>query len=248
MEIVGCEVYETRSPSSFSSWVVHKYDIYGNFIKSYCSGIEANKEHPTVNITQACSKERIFIDGFQWKYKDSDKVIKDLSHDSNYMKIYLYEKDGTFIGEFESKRQALLYIGNSGNCKIDENVFKLDYYNYRYGYRWSLNKMDKLPELIEYDSRSKPVVMISKETGNVIDIFTSCRDAEKYLNKIGINVRADKISKLCGIIPNKNIETKYIWNYIENVKESTIVVSFLLEKFHKLNTIIKLLKEDKENG
>lgn len=158
--------------------------------------------------------------------------------------IYLYEKDGTFIGEFESKRQALLYIGNSGNCKIDENIFKLVYYNYRYGYRWSLNRMDKLPELIEYDSRSKPVSMIGRETGNVIDIFTSCKEAEKYLNKIGINVRADKISKLCGIVPNKNIETKYIWDYIENVKESTIVDSFLLEKFHKLNTIIKLLKEE----
>lgn len=52
--------------------------------------------------------------------------------------------------------------------------------------------MDKLPELIEYDSRSKPFVMISKETWNVIDIFTSCREAEKYLDKIGINVRASK--------------------------------------------------------
>ena len=97
------------------------------------------------------------------------------------MKIYLYEKDGAFIGEFESKRQALIYIGKNGKFKIDNRVFQLDYYNYRYGYRWSLNKMDKLPELIEYDSRSKPVVMISKETGNVIDIFTSCREASFYL-------------------------------------------------------------------
>ena len=224
---------------------IEKYDIYGNFIKSYRSGIEANKEHPTVNITQACSKERIFIDGFQWKYKDSDKVIKDLSHDSNYMKIYLYEKDGTFIGEFESKRQALLYIGNSGNCKIDENVFKLDYYNYRYGYRWSLNKVDKLPELIKYDSRSKPVVMISKETGNVIDIFTSCRDASFYLKSIGINLDENQIARRCSKNPKRNVDKEaYSWRYLKDINESIIIDSFLLDKYNKINTIIKLLKEE----
>ena len=58
--------------------IVEQYDLEGVYITSYLSANQASQaigiSHS--NICACCRGERNYAGGFQWKYKDSDKVIK----------------------------------------------------------------------------------------------------------------------------------------------------------------------------
>lgn len=220
------------------SWkAVEKYDLHGNLLHVYANGKIAQNEYPNTNISIACGKQRITANGFQWKFKDDDKIIQDLSKNPNYNTIHLYDEDGYYIDSFENKRKALIYIGKKYEAGIKDKFFIYDYYNLCHGYRWSLNKVEKLPELIKMDSRSNPVIQID-ENNNTIAIYVSAQEAANMVNGSQKSIIACCRGKM-------EQSSGYKWKYLKDIEESQICDSFLLEKFKKIKNILKIIKEEK---
>ena len=222
---------------------IEKYDLKGNLLFTYSSAKEANDDYPTISISLACRKDSIMRGGFQWKYKNDDKIIQNLSNNPDYCDIFLYTLDGKFIEKYESLRQAQLSIGLSGNCLIRPKIFKSLYINSAFGYRWTTKYYDSLPNLIDIDERDIPVVQIDNVTNNIIDIFPSAAKAGKFLNPHIKNGNAYSISACC----RNKLKTScgYKWKYLKDINELQISDSFLLEKYRVFIEILNIFKEEK---
>lgn len=98
--------------------IVLQYDLKGNFIKEYRSA-HAAAENTNINYSSicACCREEItHVKEFQWKYKDSDKIIKDLTKEKIIIKqrpILQYDLSGNLIGEYQSLNEAVKKTGCS---------------------------------------------------------------------------------------------------------------------------------------
>ena len=221
---------------------IEQYGLDGKFIKLYEGIVYATNEYPTLSISRACRKDVIVCGGFQWKYKNDDKIIQDLSNNPDYCDIYLYTLDGIFINKYKNVRQAQLSIGLNGSCFIRPKIFKSLYINSVYGYRWATKYYDSLPELIDIDERDIPVVQIDIESKKIIDIFPSATKAGKFLNPQIKTGNASSISACC----RNKLKTAcgYSWKYLKDIDESQICDSFLLEKYNIYVEIINIFKEE----
>lgn len=101
------------------SKAVQQYDVAGIFIKEYPSAIEASRQL-ALNVSGivsccACSPKYKTCGGYQWKYKDSSKNIKDIR-----TWIVQISKDGIQIHAFKTITEASNSTGISrtsiSNC------------------------------------------------------------------------------------------------------------------------------------
>lgn len=98
-----------------------QFTLDGEFIKEWSSSLEAAEALgvDASNIRQVTCGNTKSAYGFQWKLKDSDKIIEPIKHPHNNG-VLQYNKEGVFIKEWKSASEAAreLNINRSGisNC------------------------------------------------------------------------------------------------------------------------------------
>ena len=92
--------------------IVSQYDLFGNFIKDYESASNAARELNLFvsNITAACRGETAQCGGFQWKYKNDNKIIK-IVPEKNGKIIAQYDLNNNLIKIYPSAKIASLETG-----------------------------------------------------------------------------------------------------------------------------------------
>lgn len=98
---------------------VEQYDKKGNFMQEYPSAIEASRVLglKVSGIISCCNSNKKYshCGGFQWKYKNSDKIIEDIR------KIILqFDKENNFIASYDSiteaSKKTKVSITSISNC------------------------------------------------------------------------------------------------------------------------------------
>lgn len=100
---------------------VNKYDMYGNFIDSFCSAGKAawSVEHGDANIiSKCCRNQKGSHRGFQWRYADSPSPGAYIDLYNGPRKVSQYDLDGNFICTFDSISQASRIIDIDTSCII----------------------------------------------------------------------------------------------------------------------------------
>lgn len=91
--------------------IVEQYDLQGNFLKEYSSAHEAARQ-TNINyssICACCRDEITHVKEYQWKYKNSDKIIKTLTKQDVILAetaIWQFDLKGNFIQEYSSLKEA----------------------------------------------------------------------------------------------------------------------------------------------
>lgn len=203
-----------------------QYDLHGVFIREWNSIIEASIYYNTSNISNACQGRCLSAVGFQWRYKYGDNRpvgdIEGIKQRYGKLPVYLYDIYGNFIKKYDTVFDAIhdLHIAR----KISINDIANDIYdNEYYGYRWTLKYYEKLPPLKHI--RSQPIVQIDLLTKTPVNIFINNKMAYASFGK----KHGSQISQCC----NNKIKQVfgYKWKYIQDIKESDITDSFLLQKY-----------------
>lgn len=111
----------------------------------------------------------------------------------NKKKTYMYDLSGNYLKEFEDATSAAMYLGSYSPTSIC-NVCRNNQCS-AFGYRWSYEKLDKLPS---YQKRYKlsPVLQLSIDN-KLIKAWPSMIEASKILNIPNI-ARAIKYNRTAG--------------------------------------------------
>ena len=153
-----------------------------------------------------------------------------------YLPIYQYSKDGKFIKEWETQKEAIeQYSVSIRNCIYGTARTS-------YGYRWSLDKVDKLPPLppVKYNRKldkneknpmskyeySEPVYRFDLN-GNLIRIYDNCAAIDDVE---GIKPRS--VYELC----HKEYIYVYhdsVWVFEEDARNG--YVDFVIERHKRLH-------------
>lgn len=207
---------------------VLQYSLNGDFIREWSSLSKAEKEYKTKAIRECCHGKSKTARGYQWRFKNNNSYpVYDLTTAKRIIKtIYVYSIDGKYIGKFKNGCEAGRFLNIPKNVSLTDCLKNDIHHNQAYGYRWSLSYYEELPPLI--DNRSlyrKPFVQIDPTQNKIINIFLTKKEA--------VNNGFNESSIIKALNKNK-IYRGYKWEYIENIKESDITDSFLLEKYRKL--------------
>jgi len=255
------------------TYQIEQYTLSGEYIRTWNSVKEINK---TLNIhlqTQYYTKEDTIYIGYQWKKKGSNKTIHDLTDSSitiqkisyppkktprvrlsrakpkeelsygSYGPIFMYDKEGNFIKEFKNTFQLRQEMSFT-KSQLPYFVFKLpinkNYYN---GYRWTNTYYDHLPPLTKKSRYLFPIAKIDITTNIVIDIYTNAKEAQE-INGFSDSSSISKVAKG----NDKKYETAfgYKWKRIQDIQESDIQDSFLIDKYYSL--LGKLKRKEGING
>ena len=150
---------------------VLQYDLDGNFIKKWNTASDILKEYDVdlSNIFRCCIGERSSCGGYIWEYMVNDIIpektipykdrIKENTMVSKYKKVYQYDIDGNYLREFSSANEVKESLGAYTNHIRDCCLGNLKSY---LGYRWSYEKVDKLPS-IKYKTNAIPVIQFDKD-------------------------------------------------------------------------------------
>lgn len=206
-----------------------QYDLHGNFIKEWESAEEAARYYKNQGIERARKGYTITSAGFQWRFKNSEVTVKDVS--DKYFVIYAYTMGGDYIDCFTSKKEAVESLNINGYLK-NTSQFKDITSNDSHGYRWTTEFYEKLPPLNKGNIHN-PVVQIDCSTNKIIEIYNSCNVASKTLPT---KIESRIITKCCKekVIEENQIAAGYRWRFLSDIKESDISDSFLLLKYKNI--------------
>lgn len=226
---------------------VLQYDIYGNFIKEWNSLKEAETYYNALNlIGRVCKGKGRVSCGYQWKYASDDREIRDISNDLHTRKrkyrIFIYTLSGEFYNKYYSKKEAMEDLNLTHDFILSKFTKEIDNNEYQ-GYRWCVKYYEKLPPLkydcINVKHKVCPVVQISVETNEIINIFITTKDAA---SSVSSKARGSNISNCC---KNKNKTAYgYKWKFIQDVNESDFTDSFLLQKYKSINNFLDKQSHD----
>ena len=155
----------------------------------------------------------------------------------------MYDKEGNFIKEFKNTFQLRQEMSFT-KSQLPYFVFKLpinkNYYN---GYRWTNTYYDHLPPLAKRSRYLFPIAKIDITTNIVIDIYTNAKEAQE-INGFSDSSSISKVAKG----NDKKYETAfgYKWKRIQDIQESDIQDSFLIDKYYSL--LDKLKRKEGING
>lgn len=125
-----------------------------------------------------------------------------------FRKCFVYNSDGSFYGEFKSRKDASKALGIKGVQTIC-NAIKKD--RILTGGKKVFNEyMGDRVNIIE--KRLKPVYKICPNTGIVLNLFKSAKDALNSIS-VGSNV-------FCQAMKEKRIYKGFIWSFTESVNIS----------------------------
>ena len=129
-----------------------QYDLNGNFIKEWrCIGdITEYYNIDASCIYRCCLNITKSSKGYIWRYKDGKIICKKIdvysANNNDIKNVYMYSKDGVFIEEFQSAKDAqnktMINKTRIKRCCRGE-LFTTG------GYRWKYEKLEKLPSLKE---------------------------------------------------------------------------------------------------
>lgn len=92
---------------------VIQYDLQGNFIAEYASANQAsaqtNIDH--WSICACCRGEYVHSGGYQWRYKDSDLLVKQLNIRTDFTVLQINKMTNEIIAEFPSLAAATAATG-----------------------------------------------------------------------------------------------------------------------------------------
>lgn len=132
----------------------------------------------------------------------------------NSKKVYVYNYDGTYYGEFKSRiecsEELNIYISTIEKCLSGE-------YKYAKGFQFRNEKFDKIDSLEDYSTgSSKEVIILDNESGEILR-FKSGVDCNKKLN---LQVKASGHKHILGAL-NKIYGNKYSMLYNGEFTQST---------------------------
>ena len=227
----------------FYSEPLEQYDLCGNYIQTFINRYEAAKIYPNLSVERK-GKNIATLYGYQWKYQSSNIKIRDISNEKHVInKVYIYYLDGTFLGEFKNKKEAVrILYPQDKERSVPNRIFDNIYNNEYLGYRWSRKYYERLPELVKITNWNRPVIQIDPKTNKVIDIYPTSTIAETYFN-ISKSKKPHTINESCRT--HKSNAYGYLWYYFEDFifNESSIDDSFLLEKYEIYKLILNDLKK-----
>lgn len=87
---------------------VLQYDLNGTFIKEYPSANQASFDTDIdhSSICACCRSEYQQAGGYQWKYLDSDKIIRSISKRTDFIVLQINKNTNEIIAEFNSPTDA----------------------------------------------------------------------------------------------------------------------------------------------
>lgn len=212
--------YDCRTP-------ILQYDLYGNFIKEWDSLKEASDYYKTYCISNACRQLAPTAVGFQWKYKNDDRIIKDIHNSTNKKTIYVYTLDGQFINQYESISDAVRKLNipinrsylDVSNCYADIRK------NSSHGYRWCDTYYDKLPPLLQ---RGKPIIQLNNNK-QIINIFNN------------MNMATNETSESRSTITNSSNKDRltkrgYYWKFASDISSDNLnfINEDIKEKYYEM--------------
>jgi hypothetical protein len=137
---------------------IYQYDFEGHYIGEWNSIIEAANYYDldSGNISVSAKGSKRMTGNFQWKYYRTDKIDSYI-RPKFQKKVYKYDLEGNFLEEFEAVNIVLVgktkLISKCCNGKL-KTV---------YGFRYSFEKHDKLPEIKRKLRKDKGIKKIDKE-------------------------------------------------------------------------------------
>lgn len=156
-----------------------------------------------------------YVQGYR-KDLRNEMILKAENH-NGYKKIIL-TKDRYRKKFFVHRLVAMAFIPNPNNYPIinhkDENrsnncVENLEWCTHEYNLNYG-NRNKKLSELMPKVLHSKAVLQIDKNTGQIINEFSSCREAAR---QIGKRNASSSICDCCLQKKYRNSAYGYIWRY-----------------------------------
>ena len=226
--------YDNEPPSKIDPYKASKntyrilqYDLDGNFLNEFINGKDVEKylniKNGQMLVLRACKSGHVAY-GYQWRYR-LNNIIQRKIEPVNY--YYAYTIDGEYIDKFFSFKDAIEKLNiESKTHYLPKYKLNHIYFNDYFGYRWTNKCYDKLPPLYNINGQTYAVAKIDKNTNEVIDVYLSITEAVK---DVGIDNKS--ISWCCQKRKNFNTAKGYRWEYIQNIKESQIRDSFLLDKY-----------------
>ena len=99
--------------SPYNSRPISQYDLKGNFIRDWENVQQAEGTLKIRNILNALNGRNKTAGGYQWKYKNSGKIITEYRQNREYKgrHVFQYDLDGNFIKEWGSYLQAAKELG-----------------------------------------------------------------------------------------------------------------------------------------
>lgn len=193
---------------------VEQYDLEGNFIKEYISAFHASLEtgfcHSDIC---ACCREnnnKKIVHGYQWKYKNSNKIIQKVIDKNSVKTVYQFTKDGTLINQYNNLEEAAKATNLSktticGCCTTPDRNKSAG------GYMWSYNSDPSLLPKYKPKEKQAQKKSVAQYTLNneLIITFNSITEASK-----ATGILPGNISNVCS--GKRKTAGGFIWKYIDN--------------------------------
>lgn len=186
--------------------IVEQYDLQGNFIAEYPSAHQASYSTGInfSSICACCRKEIKHTKNFQWKYKNSDKIISNLSNEKIIVlnkKVMQYSTSKELIKIYDSLEEASKQTNLSKSiiCNVCNGKK-----NTAGGYVWRYEDAPlKKEEKIKL--KNKAIIQYDKN-GNFIQEYESITQASEMTN-----TNKGNIQQVC--IGKRKTANNYIWKY-----------------------------------
>lgn len=157
---LNCELDPTTQQNcKTTSKEVHQFDLNGNYINSYSSARQAERDLNIGSVSSAArtdfkSSKYKSAGGFLWSYeKDNPPKYVNNSSKAKIRKVYMYDVNGNQIKSFDSIADAAREIIKEGDnhdslcSKISSNCRNAFVYEV-YDYHFSYNDLEYLPRHI----------------------------------------------------------------------------------------------------
>ena len=184
---------------------IYQYALDGTFIKGFNTLGDAQEAIGGKAIVLNSKHPNRAIGGYLWNREKVDKL--DFVWSPRVKSVHQYSIDGKYIASFDSLRQAAYIVsGRASSCFIG-GACRGDY-DTAYGYRWSFEKVDKLPPFVPYKAERKVVRFLPD--GSDMKIYESLKEAA-----CDTNANVPNIIEAC---KRQNYKSKgYYWRYYDQL-------------------------------
>ena len=187
---------------------VYQYDLCGNFIAEYPSAMQASDKTNIDNssISACCRGEILHTKNFQWKYKDSDKIIIDVSKSVKIMdrKILQYSLNKELLQVYNSMDEASKKT-NTSKSLISKACNHLA--NTGNGFLWRFED-DPIKHCGKIKTTNQRKVAQFDKNGQLLAIYNTLTEASEKTN-----TNRGNLQQVCA--NKRKTANNFIWKYIE---------------------------------
>lgn len=180
----GVTTEETISRGKKTSGKTHRLPVYmydreGNYLKEFNSKHEAAEEIGYNGPLKGGQFTHSTICGYQFRRYKVDKLNSSIK--PHHLEVHQYTLEGEYVASYPSNTAAAIAVtGNkNNNTSIGAVCNKSKGRTQAYGYRWSYEKVDKLPPIVT--KKCRPVIRISLD-GTERKLYPSAAQASRENN------------------------------------------------------------------